>query len=664
MALAKLGRQAKRRHGFCVKMTAVAILGLCFIFVWSMFSSPVSSVTSQRSSFGDIAVPTSAAEKFSSSYVEPKPKIKPEKHESSKEEKKVELESGSEKKRVDRNASSSGVSEHKSPEKKEMQNQDGKGKLPDGIAADGQEGSEDNVESEKENGGGEEDEEAIIDDDGAVLDSEGEGSEVIEKDGERTQLVDQENVDKMDDGNEGFKGKGKKKKILGPLFDPKARYNWKLCAVRTKHNYIPCIDIEGGTGRMQSYRHHERSCPRTPPMCLVTLPADGYVSSISWPDSRYKILYKNVAHPKLAAFIRSQGWVVESGDYLTFPQNQSEFRGGVQHYLEFIEEMVPDIEWGKNVRVVLDLGCRDASFGNSLIDKEVLTLSLGLKDDLADLAQVVLERGFPSVVSPFATRRLPFPSGVFDAIHCGGCLIAWHTNEGKLLLEMNRILRPGGYFIISMNHNNAEHEEGMTSLMASICWNILAHKTDEDSEVDVRIYQKPDSNDIYELRRKKFPPMCKENENADATWYVPINMCLHTIPSSIEERGAEWPEQWPNRLDTFPDWMNEKERLLADTEHWKAIVDKSYLTGFGIDWSKIRNVMDMKAIYGGCKQPVAIIVEMDRILRPGGFVILRDKVVILDPIEEILRSMHWEIRMTYHQDKEGVFCAQKSLWRP
>lgn len=97
--------------------------------------------------------------------------------------------------------------------------------------------------------------------------------------------------------------------------------------------------------------------------------------------------------------------------------------------------MVPDIEWGKNIRVVLDVGCKDVSFGAFLLDKEVLTLSLGLNNDLVDLAQVALERGFPAVVSPFSTRRLPFPSGVFDAIHCGGCNMAWHSN-GLLVLSI------------------------------------------------------------------------------------------------------------------------------------------------------------------------------------------------------------------------------------
>lgn len=32
--------------------------------------------------------------------------------------------------------------------------------------------------------------------------------------------------------------------------------------------------------------------------------------------------------------------------------------------------------------------------------------------------------------------------------------------DGKLLIEMNRILRPGGYFILSTKHDSIEDEEG------------------------------------------------------------------------------------------------------------------------------------------------------------------------------------------------------------
>lgn len=54
--------------------------------------------------------------------------------------------------------------------------------------------------------------------------------------------------------------------------------------------------------------------------------------------------------------------------------------------------------------------------------------------------------------------------------------------------------------------------------MSAICWNVLAHKTDDVSEVGIRVYQRPASNDIYELRRRREPRFCKEDENQDASW--------------------------------------------------------------------------------------------------------------------------------------------------
>ncbi|XP_050363706.1 probable methyltransferase PMT28 isoform X2 [Argentina anserina] len=572
VAPARSGRQGKRPYwGFCIKMAAVAILGLCFIFVWTMFSSPSNSATTRIESFDNIEQPPgSSSKRVSSSGVKKvNGSVALGRHEHKSEER--------EKKKDVANAKNERVKKKKLPEKE--------------------------LSKEKEEKEGDEEEEAeVVDGKEEGLNGEGDqGNENVEGEGDLVEGLDQEAEEKLedDDGESEIKGK-KSVKVKGPVFDPKASYHWKSCSTRSKHNYIPCIDMEAGSGRVQQYRHTERSCPRSQPMCLVPLPPDGYDPPVHWPESKEKILYKNVEHPKLAAFIKEHSWVMESGEYLTFPQNQSEIKGGVLHYLESIEEMVPDLEWGKNIRVVLDIGCTDSAFGASLLDKDVLTLSLGLKDDLVDLAQVSLERGFPTVVSPFGNRRLAFPSGVFDVIHCGGCTVPWHSNGGKHLLELNRILRPGGYFILSTKHDSFEAEEAMNTLMVSICWNILAHKTDEISDVGVRIYKKPESNDLYTMRRKKhWIPLCKENENPDAAWYVPVKICLHSIPSSIEERGSEWPEEWPNRLEKYPDWLKDKDKLIADTKHWKDIVDKSYLIGLGIDWSSIRNVMDMKAIYGG-----------------------------------------------------------------
>lgn len=731
MAITRFGRVAKRSYksyGFCVKLSAVVILGLCFVFFWSVFSPSSFSVTTQRETFDEFAEPVSGNGNKSNVWIFSDEKETDNSQERKMEKKKQTLQD-KEKSSVNGSVALKSGKGHKihevsTKEKRKVNSkphiETGKEKIQEA------EGSEDeDLQEEKQ-------EEDVSIKDEETVDGEGNANELAEGDSDLINGIDldQDAVEKLEDDDGGSGASKKNKKKLGPVFDPKAHYAWKFCSSRSKHNYIPCIDIETSSARLQSYRHHERSCPKNPLMCLVQLPRDGYQTPIRWPESKEKIVYKNVAHPKLAAFIKTHSWMMmEAGEYLTFPQNQTVMKGGIQHYLESMEEMVPDIEWGKNIRVVLDIGCKDSSLVASLLEKNVLTLTLGLKDDLVDLAQLAIERGFPAAVSPFASRRIPFPSGVFDAIHCGECSITWHSNGGRLLLEMNRVLRPGGYFIFSRKHDSIESEEAMSKLTASICWNILADESDEVSDIGVKIYQKPKSNDIYELRRKKFPPLCKENENPDAAWRVPLKNCLHTIPSAIEQRGTEWPEEWPKRLETFPDWINNREKLIAESEHWKSIVNNSYLTGLGIDWSSIRNVMDMKAIHGGfaaalsqqqvwvlnvvpvhapdtlpvifergligiyhdwcesfgtyprsydllhadhlfsrlknrCKQPVAIVVEMDRILRPGGWAVIRDKVEILDPLEGILRSLHWEIRLTFSQEREGILCAQKTNWRP
>lgn len=726
MAIAKLGRQVKRSYhsyGFCVKLSSVVVLGLCFVFVWSVFSK--FSVTSQRETFDDISEPVSASNWKTLDFRAHSDKIGQKRGPESDghgiksgldgKDKKVANESVPLKngKRPDANAKAQG------------KHGDGDSKLSKGtVQKENQEneGSEaDEVIKEKGDDEGNDKDGEEVENDGGDANEGAEGN---------ADLVNSEALDQeiADEDNEGSQS-SKKVKRSGPLFDSKAQYIWKFCNTRSKHNYIPCIDMESVSGRLQSLRHHERSCPKSSVMCLIPLPQDGYGDPVHWPESKEKILYKNLAHQKLASYIKTQNWLAESGEYLTFPPNHSVFKGGIQHYLEAIEEMVPDIEWGKNIRMVLDIGCKDSIFVSSLLEKDVLALTLGLKDDLVDLAQVSLERGFPAVVSPFATRRLPFPSGVFDVIHCSDCGVAWYSNGGKLLLEVNRILRPGGYFILSTKHNSIEAETALSALTPLICWNILADRTDDVSDLGVKIYQKPQENGVYELRRKKVPPMCKGKENPDAAWHTPLKNCLHKIPEGIEERGTEWPAEWPLRLHTFPEWINNREKLVADSEHWKAVVTKSYLLGMGIDWHTIRNVMDMKAINGGfaaalsdqkvwvmnvvpvhapdtlpiifergligvyhdwcesfgsyprsydllhadhlfsrlknsCRQAIVIVVEMDRLLRPGGWAILRDKVEILNPIEDILRSLHWEIRMTFAQNKEGILCAQKTIWRP
>lgn len=63
-------------------------------------------------------------------------------------------------------------------------------------------------------------------------------------------------------------------------------------------------------------------------------------------------------------------------------------------------------------------------------------------------------------------------------------------------------------------------------------------------------------------------------------------------------------------------------------------------------------------------QLMPVIVEVDRILRPGGSFIVRDNFGTISEIENLAKSLHWEIRLTYSKDNEGLLYAQKSMWRP
>lgn len=84
---------------------------------------------------------------------------------------------------------------------------------------------------------------------------------------------------------------------------------------------------------------------------------------------------------------------------------------------------------------------------------------------------------------------------------------------------------------------------------------------------------------------------------------------MHKVPTDPAQRGSHWPEQWPERLDKPPYWLlssqtgvygkTAPEDFNADYQHWKRVVSKSYLNGMGIIWSSVRNVMDMRSVYGG-----------------------------------------------------------------
>ncbi|XP_077246426.1 putative methyltransferase PMT25 [Tasmannia lanceolata] len=523
-------------------------------------------------------------------------------------------------------------------------------------------------------------------------------------------------------------------------------HTWELCNVTAGADYIPCLDNVKALKHLHStkhFEHRERHCPEEGPSCLVPLPK-GYRQSIEWPKSRDRIWYQNVPHTKLAVVKGHQNWVKVMGEYLTFPGGGTQFIHGALHYINFIQQAVPRIAWGKHTRVILDVGCGVASFGGFLFEKDVIAMSFAPKDEHEAQVQFALERGIPAISAVMGSQRLPFPGRVFDIVHCARCRVPWHAEGGTLLLELNRVLRPGGYFVWSATpvyqklKEDVEIWKEMTSLTRSMCWDLITIKKDRLNSVGAAIYRKPVSNECFNNRKRNNPPICEENDDPSAAWYVPLQTCMHKVPVDPTERGSQWPKEWPQRLQSPPYWLNNTQTgvygkpapadFIADYEHWKRVVSKSYLSGLGISWANVRNVMDMRAVYGGfaaalndlkvwvmnvvnvdspdtlpiiyerglfgiyhdwCESfstyprsydllhadhlfsnlkkrcnIVPVMAEIDRIVRPGGKLIVRDESSVVDEIVSLLKSLHWDVRLTFSKDQLGILSAQKSDWRP
>ncbi|KAL5776807.1 hypothetical protein ACOSP7_009733 [Xanthoceras sorbifolium] len=522
-------------------------------------------------------------------------------------------------------------------------------------------------------------------------------------------------------------------------------YRWKLCNATAGPDYIPCLDNWQTIRKLPStmhYEHRERHCPDEALTCVVPVP-EGYRRSINWPKSRDKIWYYNVPHTKLAKIKGHQNWVKVTGEYLTFPGGGTQFKNGALHYIDFIQNSRPDIAWGNRSRVILDVGCGVASFGGFLFEKDVLAMSFAPKDEHEAQVQFALERGIPAILSVMGTKRLPFPSSVFDLVHCARCRVPWHIEGGKLLLELNRVLRPGGFFVWSATpvYQKLPEDVGiwkaMSELTKSMCWQLKAVKKDKLNGVAAAIYRKPTSNGCYNRRPQNEPPLCKESDDPNAAWNVPLQACMHKVPVDELKRGSRWPVQWPLRVETPPYWLNSEvgvygkaalEDFTADYQHWRNVVSNSYSNGMGINWSLVRNVMDMSAVYGGFAAALkdlkvwvmnvvpidspdtlpiiyerglfglyhdwcesfntyprsydllhanhlfssikkrcnlqAVIAEVDRILRPEGNLIVRDNVETIGEVESLAKSLRWEIRMIYSKDNKGLLCVYKTHWRP
>ncbi|XP_059653963.1 probable methyltransferase PMT19 [Cornus florida] len=383
-------------------------------------------------------------------------------------------------------------------------------------------------------------------------------------------------------------------------------------------DYCPCQDPKKETLFVTENRfHRERHCPDAAEglRCLVPRPV-GYRRPVPWPKSRDYAWFNNVPFKRLTVSKKAQNWVRLEGDRLVFPGGGTSFTTGIKGYIDELKRVVP-LKSGE-IRTVLDVGCGVASFGASLIDYNILTMSVAPRDIHEAQVQFALERGLPAMLGVLSTYRLPYPSRSFDMAHCSRCLVQWIGDGGLYLMEIDRILRPGGYWVLSgppinwkVNYKGWERtvqdlqkeQNSLEDLARRLCWKKIKERG------AIAVWQKP-TNHIHcsqKLKTWKSPHFCA-NTDPDAGWYKNMDVCITPLPmvTAIHDTAGGALEKWPQRLTTVPPRIRSGmvegttvKTFNEDNQLWKrrvlyyGSILKSLFAG------RYRNIMDMNAGLGG-----------------------------------------------------------------
>ncbi|GAA0151813.1 methyltransferase [Lithospermum erythrorhizon] len=285
--------------------------------------------------------------------------------------------------------------------------------------------------------------------------------------------------------------------------------------------------------------YRERHCPKKNELLKCLIPAPhGYRNPFKWPMSRDVVWYNNVPHKELTVEKAVQNWIRFEGDQFRFPGGGTMFPNGADAYIDDIGKFI-NLKDG-SIRTAIDTGCGVASWGAYLMSRNIVAMSFAPRDTHEAQVQFALERGVPALIGVLASKRLPYPSRSFDMAHCSRCLIPWGQYDGEYLIEVDRVLRPGGYWILSgppihwrrhwrgwertREDLNSEQTQ-IETITNGLCWKKIIEKD------DIAIWQKP----INHANCKKFkrvyktPPFCPSHDHPDKAWFVLNPLTIYLI---------------------------------------------------------------------------------------------------------------------------------------
>ncbi|KAG9451672.1 hypothetical protein H6P81_004576 [Aristolochia fimbriata] len=504
-------------------------------------------------------------------------------------------------------------------------------------------------------------------------------------------------------------------------------------------DHMPCEDPRRNSQlsrEMNFYRERHCPLPQETPLCLIA-PPDGYRVPVQWPESLHKIWFKNMPYNKIAERKGHQGWMKQEGPYWIFPGGGTMFPDGAVQYIEKLGQYIPLS--GGVLRTALDMGCGVASFGGYMLKEDLLTLSFAPRDSHKAQIQFALERGIPAFVAMLGTRRLPFPAHAFDLIHCSRCLIPFTAYNGTYFIEVDRLLRPGGYLVISgppVQWAKQDKEwADLQSVAQSLCYELIV------VDGTVAIWKKPSSDSCFPNQNEFGLDVCSDSDDPNHAWYHNLKNCVTKVSSLNGKHAVGSMPNWPERLSKPPQRVslmkNGIDVFEADIRRWTrrvAYYKQTLDIKFGN--SAIRNVMDMNAVFGGfaaallshpvwvmnvvpSQKPstlgviydrgligvyhdwcepfstyprtydlihvvgiesltkdsssgkrrchlVDLMVEIDRILRPEGTVLVRDIPEVVDKVARVARGVRWKAVVhdpePESNGREKILVATKTFW--
>ncbi|KAL2540130.1 putative methyltransferase PMT18 [Abeliophyllum distichum] len=407
------------------------------------------------------------------------------------------------------------------------------------------------------------------------------------------------------------------------------------------------------------------------------------------PLSRDLVWYANVPHKELTVEKAVQNWIRYEDDRFRFPGGGTMFPHGADAYIDDIGKLI-NLKDG-SIRTAIDTGCGVASWGAFLLSRNILPISFAPRDSHEAQVQFALERGVPALIGIMASKRLPYPSRAFDMAHCSRCLIPWGQYDGLYLIEVDRILRPGGYWILSgppirwrkywkgwqrsREDLNAEQTQ-IENVTKSLCWKKLVEKD------DLAIWQKPTNHLHCKKIRKSYKnlPLCSA-QDPDKAWYTNLETCLTPLPdvsNNQEVAGGEL-EKWPRRLNAAPPRISlgtiSGSRSRLRSTHSGVIYERG-LIGTYQSWCEAMSTYprtydlihadSVFTLYKDRCEMEDILLEMDRILRPEGSLIIRDDVDILVKVKRIADGLNWDSQIVNHEngpfEREKVLFVVKLYW--